>query len=142
MKKIIVTILYLAICATSTFAQVVVIAHKSVPVDEIKKTELLDFYTGDIKLWDDGEPVVVLDLKPKDEAKKVFYNYLGKSTSRMKSIWMKNMLSGEGDPPESLESEEALLKKVASTPGAIGFVSQSKVTNKVKTLVLILQKEQ
>jgi hypothetical protein len=47
------------------------------------------------------------------------------------------MLSGEGDPPEPIDSEEEMLKKVAATPGAIGFVSQSKVSEDVKVLIVI-----
>ena len=47
------------------------------------------------------------------------------------------MLLGEGDTPESLKSEEEMLTKVASTSGAIGFVSQSTVTEDVKVLAVI-----
>ena len=141
MKKRIVTILFLFAGAGSCFAQVAVIAHKSVPVEKISKSELLDFYSGDIRKWSDGEPVIVLDLKPKGEVKETFYSFLGKSTSRMKSIWMKKMLSGEGGPPEALESEQKMIEKVAATPGAIGFVSQSKVSGEVKVLVTIEQEQ-
>jgi ABC-type phosphate transport system substrate-binding protein len=140
MKKMAATILCLLFWASSSAAQVSVIAHKSVPLDQIERLQLLDFYTGDIRAWSNGEPVVVFDLKPKGEVKKAFYNFLGKSSSRMKSIWMKRMLSGEGDPPEALLSEEEMIKKVAATPGAIGFVGQSNVTVEVKVLK-VLEKE-
>jgi ABC-type phosphate transport system substrate-binding protein len=123
-------------------AQVAVIVNKSVQADNISESELLDFYSRDVRLWDNGDPVIVFDLKPKSEVKDAFYKYLGKSTSRMKSIWMKKMLSGEGDPPEALETEEAVVKKVAATPGSVGFVSQSKVTENVKVLVVIETKEE
>ena len=137
MKIVIVTLLFLFSWAEASFSQVAVIANKSVPVDTIKKSELLDFYTGDIKKWHDEQPVVILDLKPRGDTKKAFYKFLGKSPSRMKSIWLKMMLSGEGDPPLSMRSEDELLQKVASTPGAIGFVSQRRVNGDVKTLFLI-----
>jgi len=140
MKIAIVALLFLFSWLETSFSQVAVIAHKSVPVDTIKKSELLDFYTADIKKWNDEQPVVILDLKPRGDTKKAFYKFLGKSPSRMKSIWLKMMLSGEGDPPLSMRSEDELLKKVASTPGAIGFISQRRVTGDVKTLFLI-QKE-
>lgn len=130
-------ILILATWITVGQAQVAIIAHKSAPVDDIKKTELLDFYTGDIKKWANQTPVVVFDLKPKSEVKEVFYNFLGRSPSRMKSIWLKKMLSGEGEPPQALESEEEMVKKVAETAGAIGFVSKAKLNDEVKTLFII-----
>jgi len=140
MKIVIVTLLFLFSWPEASFSQVAVIAHKSVPVDTIKKSELLDFYTADIKKWINGEKVIVNDLKPKGEVKKIFYKFLGKTPSRMKSIWLKNMLSGEGDPPEALKSEEEMLQKIAATPGAIGFLSHTKVDNNVKTLIVIKKK--
>jgi len=140
MKIAIVTLLFLFSWVEASFSQVAVIAHKSVPVDTIKKSELLDFYTCDIKKWNDKQPVVILDLKPRGEVKKTFYKYLGKTPSRMKSIWLKNMLSGEGDPPEVLKSEEEMLQKIATTPGSIGFLSHTKVDNNVKTLIVIKKK--
>ena len=140
MRRIIITLVFLVFANAPSFAQVAVIAHKSVPVDTIKKTELLDFYTGDIKKWSDGKAVIVKDLKPKGEVKKAFYKYLGKTPSRMKSIWLKKMLSGEGDPPEAIKSEEEMLQKIAATPGAIGFLNQSKVNNNVKILIVIKKK--
>ena len=123
--------------ASGVPAQVVVIAHKDVSVDKISKQQLLDFYTGDDRKWDDGVPVIVLDLKEKNDTKKALYKYMGKSTSRMKSVWMKRMLAVEGDPPEAMESEEEMLARVASTPGSVGFVSQSKVTDDVKIIATI-----
>ncbi len=119
---------------------VAVIAHLSVPEQELNKTRLLDIYTGDVKNWSDGKPVVVIDLKPAGDVKETFYKYLGKSPSRMKSVWMKRMLSGEGDPPVAVESENEMIKRVAATPGAIGFVSRDAVNDTVKTLAIIEDK--
>ena len=50
---------------TDGAAQVAVIAHKSVPVDTITSAEVLDLYALENRKWRDGQPVVVLDLKPK-----------------------------------------------------------------------------
>lgn len=135
-KKYILFIL-LALLGTNAYGQVAVIAHKKVPLTKIKKSQLLDFYVGDIRAWSNDEPVTVFDLNIKGTAKEDFYRYLGKSPSRMKSLWMKRMLSGEGDPPEALASEQKMLEKVANTPGAIGFVGLKIVSDKVKVLAII-----
>ena len=135
--KIIYGIITLLIIFSISNAQVAVIANKSIKKDKISKSELLDCYTGDMPKWDDGQKVYVFDLKPKTEIKDTFYRYLGKSTSRMKSIWMKRMLSGDGEPPPALESEEDMLKKVEKTKGSIGFISYDKVNTKIKVLAII-----
>ena len=142
MNKILSSILFsIFLFTTNSIGAVAVIANKSVPLDKITKDELLEFYTGETRRWSDGETVVVFDLKPKTELKGQFYKLVGKSSSRMKSIWMVNMLSGEGDPPEAMATEEAMLKKVANTKGAIGFIDQSKVSNEVKVLTIVENKE-
>jgi ABC-type phosphate transport system substrate-binding protein len=136
------TIFLLCLISSRLRAQVAVIAHKDVPADKIERAQLLDFYTFDVKQWQSGDPVIIKDLKPKTESKTAFYDYLGKSASRMKSIWLKMLLSGEGEPPETVKSEEEMVKKVASTPGALGFVSKSKVTDNVKVLLTIPAEKQ
>lgn len=113
-----------------------IIVNPDVPVDSLTKTRLLDLYTGDIRKWKNNQPVVVFDLKPKLEIRNEFFSLLGKTSSRMKSIWLKKMLAGEGDPPRALDSEILILKKIARTPGAIGFVSKSIVNGSVKEIIL------
>ena len=137
MMTTVAALLCMLLLAAGSSAQVAVIANKSVPWDTLKKSQLLDFYTGDVKSWGNDVRVVVFDLKPKGEVRDAFYEFLGKPSSRMKSIWMKKMLSGEGEPPEALKTEEEMLQKVASTPGAIGFISRAKTNDEVKTLLII-----
>ena len=55
----------------------------------------------------------------------------------MKSIWLKKLLSGEGEPPEAMDSEEDVLEKVAATAGAIGFVSKVQARKDVKVILQI-----
>lgn len=143
MIKGILTILILLLLAEvqPTPAQVAVIVHKRTPVDSLTQAELFDYFSCEVKTWSNKTPVVVFDLKPQSEIKEVFYEFLGKSASRMKSIWMKKMLMGEGDPPQALLSEEDVLKKVAATPGAIGFVSKARVHDGVKVVLTIVRNE-
>jgi ABC-type phosphate transport system substrate-binding protein len=127
------------LCSVRAWAQVelVVIAHPSVTADSLDKDELLDYFTGDIQRWPDGTPVVVCDLGQKGKVRDGFYRFLGTRPSRMKSIWLRKMLSGEGDPPESLASEAEVLAHVAETPGALGYLQSSQVSDAVRVLLSI-----
>lgn len=140
MMKLLAVIFLVSIGATDVHSQVAIIAHKAVPVDTLTHAQVRDYYTGDVKSWSDKTPVVVIDLKAQSEIKDAFYKLLGLTSSRMKSIWLKKLLLGEGNPPEALKSVDEVMKKVASTPGAIGYVSQSMVSGEVKVL-RILEKE-
>ena len=141
MRKLL-ALLLLFSASPASATDVAVIVHPGVASDTLSKQRLHDYYIGDSRSWSDGMPVVLIDLKRKGAAKRAFYKFLGKSPSRMKSIWMKNMLAGEGNPPEALLSEEEVLEKVATTPGALGFVSVDKTDEGVKTLIVIPMSEE
>ncbi|MFT7696453.1 MAG: hypothetical protein ACI8P2_005089, partial [Candidatus Latescibacterota bacterium] len=128
---------WLMMPTTARATQVAVIAHLDAPADTLANTRLLDFYTGDVQTWNGEMAVVFFDLKPRNKVKKTFYHFLGKSPSRMKSIWMKRMLAGEGEPPQALSSSREMLEKVATTPGAIGFAHRDSVHGPVKVLAII-----
>ena len=131
----------LFILASPVSSQVAIIAHKQVAVDGLSRTQLIDFYTGDAEHWVDGKPVVMFTMSFRTAARDSFFKLMGRSPSRMKSIWMKRMLSGEGDPPERLKSEAAVVQKVAATPGAIGYVSPDTAVSPSVKLIKILMED-
>ena len=137
---LLIPLLSLNFLAFEGIAQVAIIANKSVPVETITNTELYDLYAFETRKWQDGQPVIVFDLKPHEEVRIDFFKFLGKSPSRMKSIWLVNKLSGEGEPPEALSSEEVMLQRVAETPGAIGFVCLPFGSDLVKVLAVIKER--
>lgn len=131
------SLLLLLISAQVGSAQIAVIAHPSVPVDSMSKSRIVDLFTGDVRVWDNGVPVVPLDLQEPKELRKTFYKLLGKSPSRMRSIWMKRKLSGEGDVPASVKDENEAIAKVAATPGSVSFVRASAQKPSVKVLRIV-----
>lgn len=137
MRAFLLTIILIVSCVTWSQAQVAIIAHASVPVDSITKSEALDIYTGEIRQWQNGDPIVVLDLTEEGKVRDQFYKYLGRKPSRVKSIWLKNLLMGDGAPPEPADSAAEVLAKVAKTPGAIGFVQSDLANDSVKVLAII-----
>ncbi|MCB0281240.1 MAG: hypothetical protein H6627_09325 [Calditrichae bacterium] len=135
--KLLATIIFLLFLVIHSNAQIAVIANKSVPVDTISKVELLDFYIGDIKEWNDNRPVVLVDFSTATDTKSNFYKFIGRRSSRIKSIWIKKMLSGEGDPPIFLENTDEMIRKIAKTPGAIGYADLKEINKTVKVLLVI-----
>jgi ABC-type phosphate transport system substrate-binding protein len=141
MKSFIVTLLWFLACTEIAAAQVAVIVHKDAPIDTLDQAQIRDMYCYDVTTWSNKVPVTIFDLKLQSEVREAFYKFLGRTSSRMKSIWLKKLLMGEGNPPEALKSEEDMVKKVGATPGAIGFVSQAKVNSSVKVVMVIHKSE-
>ncbi len=141
--RIILGLLAVLACSPASAAEsdVCIIAHLDVPIDELSRGSILDFYTGDIRQWSDGSPVVLFDQEDNDTVRDRFFSFLGKSSSRMRTLWMKRMLAGEGEPPATYGGDSAMVAAVASTPSAIGFAQRSAVTDDVKVLLVIPERE-
>ena len=59
------------------------------------------------------------------------------SREDMQRIWLRKQFSGRALPPQTVYSEEEILERVASVPGAIGYLAADKVTDRVRVLLVI-----
>jgi ABC-type phosphate transport system substrate-binding protein len=115
-------------------AQVSVIANKSV-TESINLSDVANIYSLTQTKWSDGKKIVLFDNS--SDVKDAFYSGIGKDQLGLKKVWLKKQLTGEAKAPETLGSDEDIIAKINSTPGAIGFVKSSSVSGKAKVLVEI-----
>lgn len=120
--------------STSTLADVAVIVHPS-NGSAIDATAVTKIFTGKSKSFSDGSKVSpVSQNASSDVAKEFNKKALKKSSSQLKAYWSKLVFTGKGTPPKDLSNDAAVLKHVASTPNAIGFVSAGSVDDSVKVV--------
>lgn len=134
MKKFI--MLLVILISFTLHAQVSVIVNKNVADDSIDKTKLGNIYSLVVSSWSDGTNIVVFD-NSSDDLRTKFYDFISKDQMALKKEWMKKQLTGQGKAPEKITSDNTMISKVSSTPGAIGFIKSSSVTDKVKVLIEI-----
>lgn len=127
--KLITVILF--ITAVHISAQVSVIANKNVG-ETVDKAKAANIYALTMTKWADGSKIVVFDNS--GDVKNAFYSGIGKDHLALKKEWMKKQLTGEAKAPESVGSDDDMIKKVAATPGSIGFVNSSSVNPSVKVI--------
>lgn len=118
--------------------QIAVIAHPGVAVDSLSKTDLQEYYTLENNKWPDGSLVYVIEQKNDSEAKDLFYHFIRYKPRELKKMWMRVVLLGEGQTPKVVRSEAEVVERVANTPGAVGYVNATLVTEDVKVLRLFL----
>lgn len=129
--------------AASHAQGIAVIAHPSVPAVGVSHGDLLALYSREEAFWDDERdlPVRVFNLTGPREVTKAFYEAIGRTTvSRMKTLWLRQKLAGEGEVPESL-AEEEMIRRVQRTPGAVGFVRRSSLRPEPDLKVLLVIEE-
>ena len=137
MKNIIVVLLLLLGGLACARSQIAVIVNKSVSANSLDASALLDIYSYNKREWRDGAPIVIFTLRGNGSTSDAFYTYIDKKPLDMKKLWMRLQLSGEAKAPTSFSSEEELVLKVASTPGAIAFISSEKAIDGVKLIATI-----
>jgi len=136
MKYMVLAFAIAVLSAVPAFSQVAVIANKNVDLTVTKISAVSDIFTLDVQKSPGGVPLVLFDLKTGD-VKNQFLAAIGKTSPEIKKIWMKAQLSGDGKAPTTVDDEDAMAAKIASTPGAVGYISAGKVTGDVKTLFTI-----
>ncbi len=136
MKSFIILLAVIALCEYTANAQVAVIVNKSVGASSLTSAQCAAIYSLDNKTWPNGDKVVVFDSK-NSTTKAKFFGFIGKTDAELKKIWMRVQLSGGGKAPEGLASDEEIVGKVASTPGAIGYVGAAAAGGNVKVVVTV-----
>ncbi len=127
----------LLLVSSASSAQVAIIVNKSVPIKSADSSMVLDIYSLTTKEWPDGTPIIVVTMKGNENTAQEFYQYIRKRPLEMKKLWMRAQLSGESRVPVALSSDEEVVAKVASTPGAIGYVREISTGSMVKIVAII-----
>ncbi len=115
-----------AVYVPVNYAQVVVIVNKSTPVSKISAGSLLQIYILKNTKWSDGTKIVVFNNKGQSSSQKLC-DFIGMDIISLRKLWMKLQLSGEGKAPEAVDNDDEMVKKVASTAGAIGYINASAI---------------
>ncbi len=140
---VIVPLMLVALVAFSNFfvsvslaADVTIIANNSVGDASLSKDRIKDIYTGKQSKWSDGSKIHMSAQKKNDTHKVFTKGFVGKSPSQFRMFWKKQVFTGKGKAPKAFKSDADIMKYVAETEGAIGYVSSGVAVNGVKTITI------
>lgn len=90
-----------------------------------------------LRQWQDGSPITVYVLRDNDPIHKQFCKQvLNVFPHQMRRSWNKLVFSGTGQAPITVSSIEEMIDKIASTPGAIGYLSAENINENIRILVI------
>jgi ABC-type phosphate transport system substrate-binding protein len=135
MKRSVVVLALVVLVSVMVSAQVAVIANPSVKEYTIDRDAVVKFYTLANAKWSDGSVATVFDLKQDHPVRAKMLDFISKEPLELRRMWLKAVASGAAKAPEVAVTEEEVVEKVASTPGAVGYVSTAKVGKGVKVLM-------
>ncbi len=105
--------------------------------DAPSREELASIYGRKKLFWENGARIIPVNLPAAHRLRRSFSRLvLGALPEAMAAYWNAQYFHGIA-PPYVLASEEAVLQFVATTPGAIGYVSASAVNRQVRVLLTL-----
>lgn len=129
----------LVVHSVDATAEILVIANKNAPIENISKGDLKSIYTGKLFTFpNSNQEVKPLDLTGEGTGKENFYKAVtGKSLRKIKTYWARQLFTGKGKPPESQIDEETMKKTVNSGIAYIGYISAENLDDTVKVIFRI-----
>jgi ABC-type phosphate transport system substrate-binding protein len=102
-----------------------VIVHPQVKGSQIPRAALTSIFLKQAPRWGDGSSVAPVDQSVRSPVRKAFSSdVLQQGLVEVQVYWQRKMATGLTPPPVKSTDEE-IVSFVASTPGAIGYVSSS-----------------
>jgi len=112
----------------------VIIGNSSITEDCISKNTLSAIFGMRLHTWPDGTPIKVFVLQDKHPLHiKFAKRRLNIFPHQLRWCWDRLVFSGTGQAPTELSSEDEMRKKVASVPGAIGYLEGPVNDKHIKT---------
>lgn len=113
----------------------VIVVNRDNPVVSLSLPELQRMYRKQTRMWPHGEPVVPVDRDATSEIRQAFSEtVLNRSVREMGEFWVQQSITQGLTPPTSLRSSRAVLRFIASVPGAIGYVPAAEMDDTVKRI--------
>ncbi|HLF98812.1 MAG TPA: substrate-binding domain-containing protein [Methylococcaceae bacterium] len=113
----------------------VVIVTRDTPLTPLDKETLARIFLRKKIFWDNGTAIAPVNLSASHPLRRLFSEQiLGLDPEELDDYWNAQYFHGIF-PPYVVASEEAMLRFVAQSPGAIGYVSACAVDQRVKALL-------
>ncbi len=131
-----IALMTLASTAAAAAKDIALISNKSNPVAAVNMPDLVKICKGQTNHWPDGKPVTFVSRNPESpEMKLVLEKVYGLPKGEVVAI-ITTANHGRVNHPAIIlvNSDEDLVSKVESTPGAVGLVDVYSITGKVMVL--------
>ena len=121
--------------ASTEIIPFVVIVNNANPVTSLSTSELRRIFMKQQRMWPHGEPMVPVDWDSTHYLRAIFSkDVLSRSVREMQEYWVQQSMTQGLTPPSTQRSARAVLRFVASVPGAISYVPPSEVDETVRVM--------
>jgi ABC-type phosphate transport system substrate-binding protein len=113
----------------------VIIVNRANPVKTLPIVELRRIFMKQSRMWPHAEPMVPVDWDSTTSIREAFSRQIfSRSVREMQEYWIKLSMTQGITPPSTQRSARAVLRFVASVPGAISYVAPADVDDTVNVI--------
>lgn len=110
-----------------------IVVNREVSTSQLSRGELQAIFTMRVRVWSDGLPIKVFVLSDNTPEQSEFAKkILDIFPYQLRRYWDRLVFSGTGQAPFELTSSGEMYNRIASTPGAIGYLPTEYVGNQVR----------
>jgi len=121
--------------ASTEIIPFVVIVNDANPVKSLTRAELRRIFMKQSRMWPHGDAMVPVDWDSTHYLRAVFCrDVLKRSVREMAEYWVQQSMTQGLTPPSTQRSARAVIRFVASVPGAISYVAPSDVDDTVNVI--------
>lgn len=124
-----------ALCASVTgahAANAIIVNPKN--ANKVSSQDAKDLFSGKAKTFADGSSAIAVLAKTGKSRDAFLSEVLGKTESQYKSAWAALVFTGKAQSPREVESDDEVLKLIATNPNMIGVVDSGKADGSVKDI--------
>ena len=133
-KLKVITLIALFAFSVSLRAEVSVIVNPEVNESSISQGDIKSIFTNKLLKWEDGKKINIIILEDYDIKDFFLKKYIHKSQSQFRTYWLKQVFTGKAIMFKTVNTFEELLTEVSITPGAISFIDEQSVDDRVKVI--------
>jgi ABC-type phosphate transport system substrate-binding protein len=120
---------------TAPVVALAVVVNRDNPVTSLPVSEVQRIFKKQTRMWPHGEPVVPVEWDATAGIREEFSRrVLNRTVREMADFWVQQNITQGLTPPSTLKSARAILRFVASVPGAIGYVPAGEADETVKLI--------
>lgn len=113
----------------------VIVVNKANPVKSLTLVELRRIFMKESRMWPHAEAMVPVDWDSTSEIRQAFCRtVMNRSVREMAEYWVQQSMTQGVTPPSTQKSARAVLRFVASVPGAISYLPPAEVDETVNVI--------
>ena len=129
-------LLAMSTVSVSAHAEVVVIVSSKSDITSLTPEQTARIFLGKVSRFPGDGDAIPIDQAEGSAIRDEFYSKIvRKNPTQLAAYWAKIIFTGDGRPPETLDSNLAIRKAVASNPNAIGYIEKSAVNKSVRVVL-------